>query len=606
MSRSTNHCELDVRTAMEIHALMDQAKLKYIQDELVDLFRKLQVEVERLAIQRISARKKKEIRLPEGDTICFNMGSWHNDIPRLESSPEFLNLVTQLEHYRLQFVSPDDEYVTKLYQPYSVWPAAPDREILSRMSPDTSCEICTEEGGLEDEGHDRSAFAYWCRASGFYFYKFETLDLGDWSARFERMVTSIPNEIGQAKCLMCVGTFPMALAFKSVACEKIGLRELEYLRVIQQFDHTKSDGIFNVVNHTPIGLRRGSTVLTKTVRCAEMYSGNEEDLFRNIRSAFQLACPQLVIPQFEMVHSSTLTEPLQRLKKYERAGDFGMRLSLTAPVSLDEDLGEQSRNEKSNNYSSEMTDLEKLVLSEPVDDLAPDTERVPAFSQLDLKTWTSAVGKIGRRIECLFDYNHYLLNNGLADRFFLSNSIHLFDQACLSNNKTVEFLLFVTTLESLFAEGINKDIGERISTRYSLLVGANDDEQRMIKDCLEGIYKRRNAIIHGKDPSVIGNPFSGVVSQNRMRCICRRAIITFLFALDRLRLDNLASIKSELIVYFNSRSRRSPSNKNELCSAMGEFEDNPQFWASIHSTVNRQSALLGFPFDSLLLRIPEN
>lgn len=38
-------------------------------------------------------------------------------------------------------------------------------------------------------------------------------------------------------------------------------------------------------------------------------------------------------------------------------------------------------------------------------------------------------------------------------------------------------------------------------------------------------------------------------------------------------------------------------NRDKLCSYMGEFEDNQEFWASFHATVNAYAAGLGYPID---------
>ncbi len=543
-----------------------------MEDRLKDLFKAFQSLVELRAIEGKHLSRTQEFT-PDVDPLPIE--HWIADLFRIERSPEFNRVAQEFSAYRDECITNENANLRNLL---------PGVKCLFHGSLD-NCDAGSSNQfwrDIEVDDHYEcaviSAFGLWCRASGFYYAKYVLLDLADWSPRFDSVLKRMPGELGQIKVSLLVGRLsdhcvPSQSGF---VVEKLSAAEvLSHHYLNKSIDALYMTGF---VSHLLRGLDRFNvnielTAITKSITYDHALKGRESalNLVENERLTLQLCASIKKRFEFVVACSSTLLEPVF----------FGH--AFPQPT----DSSEKDERRRDADLLSDKLATENF--------LAMLDGNIDTGRQFKVKSLAPADERHWHRP--LFDLLVSLLREGTIKNMGLVSSLLFFDKANLATEQTIEFLMYVVCLESLLSGGRSDNIGERIAKRHSRMSASSGADEEVQRQLIKDIYERRNAIVHGKNPDIVVAPFVGIMTSHQIRSICRQALITIIFALDRLRLDKLSTRKTELYRFFTSRNLDIPMNRDKLCSYMGEFEDNQEFWASFHATVNAYAAGLGYPID---------
>lgn len=554
---------------------MKKEELAYLQNELIEEFRSFQKLVENNALDQFSAPGK-EVLNPDGSFTVIRIGA---DL--IEDTLEFASMGSHFEYYR-RLCIPEERKVLRDFYQYRppVYPRPlPPSEPYTQEYYDEDQEDSNVQWGFH-------AFGVWCDTSGFFTSKYKHLDRGDWTPIFGDMLEHLSELAGWIDCKLWLPPIvghakPKAVDCRDVLPKSAEMQQMHWLveswlvrefiglsimtRSFRKTNPQHIDATQGLFFDTDFAQKQSYSIFHKRLKFEDVYPNryNEEgmpfDPFKNERLILQLSCPWKAGFYFQSANSASLTEPAVAADKLRNSEDARYRWP-----------GEYDR--------QSLAYIIEEVCSHPQPSGKP-RERPP---------WGHWFGPL---FDCLLSF----AESGAFEKFGLLAPLRLFEMACLATDRMVELLLYVSSLESTLAAGTSQNIGEKLGTRYSRIVSENADNA--VSESVALIYKRRSEIVHGKDPVLVTSPFSGIETHEKVRAICRRSILMLIFVLDGLRRERNCVERGGLYEFLtcNEKAKRVPGNRTELCSAMGEFENDEGFWTAFHTTVNRYSAHLGFP-----------
>lgn len=643
---------------MERVFTLDNGKIEYLQEELIQLFVKFQKVVDDFAINRISVKKKKRIGPGEDEVDT----EWFDELWRLEHSPEYCNLNLEFESFRRIFIADDDPYLKKSFPNWSEY----RESYLAREAIDNWFDLDSdEENSLEApfggcQSVDPSSIGLWCRLSGFYYCKLAKLDLGDWQSDFSHLLCQIPAELGWIRIILAFGELPPNISFNSyslavvdplferaISCIKQsdfpsdvfevyessvaihGLPEwdecIQRERINRERTESKStegesethesnhDEWINVSKDDKATKRAirpprlfglselksdrsySGQMIERRVHIAELNRSTIGSFWTPERQIFQLCCDEKCQLSFQAIVSATLLEPICSVVDLNPLGQSSL-----AEV------------ERSRLLDIEIEDLHKKAIEAG---LLVDAHSTP----------TRKISKVPRErgwLGPLFD--ELISAQRLVKQFGLSQSLDLFERANTESNHTAEFILYMTVLESLFLGGSSSSTTDVVSKRFARMVAENREDNLIYKTRLKQIFKLRNDIVHGNDPTLYDSPFpssepdtiiDGKLNVDDFRyCsvvrgICRRSIVSFLLILVRLRADGSSTVTSPLFKMIDGQGMAIPGKLSELRDCMTEVEKQlcaREFWSSLQLTLQSEISRFGKPSeifdDQALLR----
>lgn len=533
---------------------MENTETGVANDQLLAKFRAFQAIVDATALnRRASKRKAAQIRLDASTFILREYGGWQDDAWRLEFSPEFCELASIFEFIHLLY---ERQRAAKSHDAVDKNQTELLRSLIQQFT-----KLATPDWRDLDQSEEDSfpptAIGTWCRLSGFFYCKLSTTDLTDWGPHFEELLSTIRHDAGMMQYMLGIGYLPDYVKLKSVDLRRLSKDEFEKIRWCHQFGlQPKSDICEVELDHFGAKhLTLNTPYISKRIVGRERPASETEDVFRHERRVFQLTSLYKADFQFVSCHSCTLTSDDTEVRIFEInhdgmttfAKDFNLR-------------------------------VEYLFR-----DFPDATESPPAQ-----RAW------FGPLFDCLYQIS----TGGLLAKFGLDTAVDLFDKASLSNDRAIEYLTCIATLESALVDRPGQFTGDLISHRYAKLVSGMVDERHNIITLLQNSYKHRNKMVHGENPDLLREPYAAVVDPAVIRGICRRTLLTLIFVLERLRLDELSDFKSALYDFLAKHGRPVPHNRKMLCSSMSEFEQDTEFWQAVYLTACAYAARIGFPIET--------